>query len=152
SQSLRDTASVALQPLLAGFPEPNGLDLGQGRAELRREFPVRSALNVGSGRVDVNASNRHRIFTRVNIGSSTGDALGGTLHLPDFSFQRIEATRTSTVTSGVTSSLSASGSVTNDVRVNDSVHRGTRDAKLASFAGAQPLPLAGLLPEDVSPR
>ena len=76
--SLRDTASPAVRPLLDAFPQPNGAELpaaATGLAGLTREFPVESKLSAFSLRVDGNLTDRHRLFTRINRGTSGGDEL-----------------------------------------------------------------------------
>lgn len=153
SFALRETAAPELLPLLAAFPRPNGRELGEGRAELSREFPVTSALDVLSVRVDSSLS-RHHAFGRVGVGRSRGTALSSAAarQLPDFTFDRQESTSTRTGTLGLLSTLSASGRFVNDLRVGLTAHQGSVVAGAAPFGNAEPLALSGLIGAAVPER
>jgi hypothetical protein len=141
--SLRNNVSAAVRPLLDAFPEPNGAELTQGGlADLRREFPIESRLSAFSLRVDGNLSDRHRLFTRVNRGTSGGDELDA-LQQPRVSFAHKEAAATNTATAGFTTLFA---SATHDFRVNMSTHEGTLTAGPADYGDAGALPLDLLVP------
>lgn len=153
SLTLRETAAPGLLPLFAAFPRPNGRELADGRAELRREFPVTSALDVLSARVDGSFSHHHA-FGRVGVGRSRGTALSSAAarQLPDFTFDRQESTSTRTGTLGLLSTLSASGRFVNDLRVGLTAHQGGVVAGAAPFGNAEPLALSELIGAAVPER
>jgi hypothetical protein len=144
--SLRDTVTPAVRPLLDAFPQPNGAEQPQaGLADLTQEFPVESKLSAFSLRVDGNLSARHRLFTRINRGTSGGDELDREQQTPRVSFTHTEAAATNTATAGITSVFS---SATHDLRVNVSSHEGSLIASPAGYGNAGALPLDLLVPPE----
>jgi hypothetical protein len=143
--SLRDSVSPAVRPLLDAFPQPNGAELPQGLAELTQEFPVESKLSAFSLRVDGNLTDRHRLFTRINRGTSSGDELDTTQQTPRVSFTNRESAVTNTATAGLTSVFS---SATHDFRFNVSTHEASLTASPAAYGDAGSLPLDLLVPPE----
>jgi hypothetical protein len=139
SIAARDTAPVALQPVLNAFPAPNRPAHADdpNLADLVQRAHVQSNLSTVSLRLDGSLGPGHDAFARGNVGTSRGDTLDTGLRIPALSFSHLEATSTRTLTAGLSSVLSAT--LVNDLRVNVSHHRGTLDA-------AAPLPLADLAP------
>jgi hypothetical protein len=148
--SIREGAPPDARAILDAYPLPNGPDLndGTGLAELTQPFPAASKLNALSVRLDGNLSSQHRLFARINRGTSSGDEMNPDLHLPRMSFTSTEATTTQTATAGLTSVLSAS--TTHDLKVNFSVNRGSVVATPAPYGNAQSLPLTPFAPAGAS--
>jgi hypothetical protein len=149
SLSLREKVSPAVLQLLEAFPRPNGAEgsvppTAVQTAALTREFPVESKLSAFSLRMDGNLTDRHRVFTRINRGTSGGDELDE-LQLPRVGFSHKETAATNTATVGVTSIYS---SATNDLRVNVSTHKGSLSASSAGYGEAGALPLDLLVPPE----
>ena len=145
SLTLRETAAAAVRPLLDAFPEPNGGELPNSLAALTREFPVESKLSAFSMRVDGNLTDRYRLFTRINRGTSGGDELDTALQTPRISFANAEAAATNTATAGITSIYS---SATHDLRVNVSTHEGSVTAGPRELRRRRTLPLDLLVPPE----
>jgi hypothetical protein len=143
--SLRDSVSAAMHPLLDAFPQPNGAELPNNLAELTRQFPAESKLATFSLRLDGNLTDRHRLFTRVNRGTSAGHELDPVQQTPRVSFKQKEAAETNTATAGITSIFS---STTNDLRVNVSTHEGSLTASPADYGNASALPLDLFVPPE----
>lgn len=149
--SLSDAASSAVRPLLEAFPQPNGSERPASGApgtatlaDLTQEFPVDSKLGAFSLRLDGNLTERHRLFTRINRGTSSGDELD-LAQQRRATFTHWEAAATNTATAGITSVFS---SATHDLRVNVSTHAGSLTASPASYGDASALPLDLLVPPD----
>jgi Carboxypeptidase regulatory-like domain/TonB dependent receptor len=142
--SLRDKVAPALLPLLDAFPQPNGAEYSNGLADFTREFPVESKLSTVSLRVDGNVTDRHRLFTRINRGTSGGDEVD-LVQQPRATFSHRETAMTNTATAGITSVFS---SATHDLRVNVSTHEGTRTASPADYGSLGTLPLDLLVPPE----
>jgi hypothetical protein len=143
--SLRDDVVPSVRSLLDAFPQPNGAPTQDGLAKLTQEFPVESRLSAFSLRVDGNLSARHRLFTRINRGTSGGDELDTVQQTPRVSFTQKEAATTNTATAGITTVFA---SATNDLRVNVSTHEGSLSASPAGYGNADVLPLDLLLPPE----
>jgi hypothetical protein len=150
SASLRENVSPAVRSILNAFPMPNGRDLGDGLAEYSHAFPISSSLGVVSLRTDANLGMRHHFFSRINVGTSRGDAVRPPDQRPEFSFQQVESTRTGTATFGLTSAFAATAA--NELRVNVSMHRGWQIADAAGQGGAADLDLSVVAPRAVDPR
>jgi hypothetical protein len=150
STSLRDSVSPTIQSILSAFPIPNGRDLGDGLAEYSHAFPISSSLSVISIRTDANLGTRHRLFGRLNVGTSHGDAVSPPDQRPNFSFKQGEATRTGTATFGLMSVFAATAA--NELRVNVSTHRGWQMAGAAAHGGAAELDLSVVAPDAIAPR
>jgi hypothetical protein len=143
--SVRDEVASSLRPLFDAFPRPNGAATSSGLANLTQEFPVESRLSAFSLRVDGNLSARHRLFTRINRGTSGGDELDTALQTPRVSFSQKEAAATNTATAGITTVFA---SATHDLRVNVSTHEGSLTASPAGYGDAGALPLDLLVPPE----
>lgn len=148
--SLRDSVSSAVRPLLDAFPQPTGPERpgpagAVTLADLTQEFPIDSKLSALSLRVDGNLTDRHRLFTRINRGTSSGDELDLTQQRRP-TFTHWEDAATTTATAGITSIFS---SATHDLRMNISAHEGALTASPASYGNAAALPLDLLVPPDV---
>jgi hypothetical protein len=143
--SLRDKAIPAVRELLEAFPQPNGPEAPDGEtAALTREFPVESKLSAFSLRVDGNLSDRHRLFTRINRGTSAGHELDP-VQQPRATFTHWGTAETNTATAGITSIFS---SATHDLRANVSTHEGTVTASPAEYGNAGAFPLDLLVPPE----
>ena len=143
--SLPEKVPSALGPLLDAFPQPNGPEQsGSLTGPMTGEFPVDSKLSAFSLRVDGNLTARHRIFTRINRGTSAGDELDQ-LQQSRATFNHWEDAATNTATAGITSVFS---SATHDLRVNVSTHEGLLNASPADNGSAGTLPLDLLVPPE----
>jgi len=81
------------------------------------------------------------VFARINRGISSGDALGDLRQQPTIAFTSTENAEITTTTVGLTSSWT---SVSHELRVNVSRHRGSLSSGPARYTFAEPLPV-GLL-------
>jgi hypothetical protein len=142
SNSARQSASAIAQRVLDAFPLPNGAELDDRLAEYSRLFPATTSLSTLSVRLDVNGSERHRFFTRINTGRSGGDSVNE-FQQPVLSFANVEATSTNTFTAGLTSSFS---SFAHDLRLNVSRHQGSLVAGRTEHSETDPLPMDLLVP------
>jgi hypothetical protein len=153
SLSVREMVAPALRPLLEAFPQPNGSERpgtapGPPQvpvADLTQEFPVESKLSAFSLRVDGNLTDRHRLFTRINRGTSGGDELDPAQQASRVSFTQKEEAATNTATAGFTSIFATA---THDLRVNVSTHEGSVTASPASYGDAAALPFDLLVPPE----
>ncbi len=138
--ALRQNAPTALRPMLAGFPLPNGKDLGTGMAEFTAAYSDSSSLNATSIRLDHTIGQRWTVFGRYNRAPSessvrqTGNCLCRTV---------TRRTPTQTTTLGVNA---LAQHISNELRFNYSDNFGTADALLDSFGGAVPPPRSSLIP------
>lgn len=137
SLAIRQEATGLARATLDAFPRPNGAELGDDLAEYSGSRPASSDLRTLSVRLDATLAARHRLFARGNWGESWGDALAIGSQVPMYMFDDRERAETMTGTVGLTSAFS---SVTHDLRVNVSTHRGSLIAGPASLEGAGPLP------------
>src|SRR5262249_5483305 len=109
------------------------------------DFAAVSGLSSFSLRLDANLSPRHRLFGRINLGSSSGDFLDPAAQVPATLLSSIESARARTGTIALNSTLSC---LTNELKFNASVNRGSRTN--ASRLGAGTLPLDLFLPAGAS--
>src|SRR5262249_20815647 len=86
---------------------------------------------------------------RFNGGKSSGDEISPDSQLPPMSYTSTEGTSTRTATLGVSSVLSHS--LSNELKVNASVNRGSVIASSAPYGNATTLPLTSFVPAGVSP-
>lgn len=141
---------VEARAILDAYPLPNGPELGEGSglAERTQAFPADSNLNALSVRLDGNVSSKHRVFARFNGGKSSGDEINPDVQLPPMSYTSTEGTKTRTATAGVSSVLSSR--ISNELKANVSVNRGSAIASSAPYGDATTLPLTLLVPPGVS--
>jgi hypothetical protein len=92
----------------------------------------------------MDVSTRHHVFVRLNAGSSQGNPVEPTLHVPQMSYTSTESASMKTATAG--SDLVLGSNIANELRVNVSANDGSVAASRASFQDAQALPLASFGP------
>ena len=136
----RQAAPNAVQPLLNGFPVPNGPELGNGLAEFSAGYSNPISANATSLRVDHIFTPKLSAFARYNYAPSSsgsrgaGQALSGVYQV-SFLAQSI--------TAGLTYAVSPS--IVNEARVNWSENPSTTTSVLDNFGGAIPPSRASLL-------
>lgn len=135
----RNTASVALRPILRAYPTPNGQDFGNGVAEYTASFSNPSQLDATSLRIDHNFNQKFNIFGRYNFAPSEtkqrgvgGSTLSGAAS-NSISIGTIKS-RTETLTIGSTQILS--NSMSNEFRFNFSRSKASTRFSLDEFGGA----------------
>ena len=145
--ALRQAAPAGLRTLLNVFPLPNGRDLGNGLAEFSASYSDSSKLDSTSVRLDHTIGDRLSVFGRVSKAPSNS--------LPRRTSNLAGLNPTTqdllTVTGGVT--FSATQNMTNDLKVNYSLNKGTFGSLLDNFGGAVPIDRSSLIPSqfDVGP-
>jgi len=153
SAGARAAASPGVRRVLDSLPVANGpfVDAAAiGEDVPERFFALRtgrvhatSDLRVLSGRVDVNASERDRVFGRVNTGASGGPQRDPFTHTQPELFHRGNSTQTTTVTVGVSSRWRL---LANEWRLNFSAHDARTIDGPAVAAGGRPIPFDVLAP------
>ena len=135
---VRQSAPVALQPVLNALPLPTGPEIGTtGQSPYAASFSNPSSLNATSIRLDHSFGNKLVLFGRYNHAPS--QTVARTL-----STLNTTAITTQTLTFGATSILSAHTS--NEVRFNYSRVEGESLAGLDSVNGAVPFAKSLLIP------
>ena len=97
------TATPAVRPLLDAFPRAQRPRAGQRPRRADARISRRIGLSAFSLRVDGNLTDRHRLFTRINRGTSGGDELGPLSRRRASRSRTGEAAATNTATAGLTS-------------------------------------------------
>jgi hypothetical protein len=144
--ALRETAAAGLQPLVDGFPVPNGTDVGgaEGLAYFTGAYSVPSRLDTNSVRLDHALRPGTNIFGRYSNSISSTDSRAAS--------NLAQLTRQSFVTRSLTSGLThAFGDhAANEARYNYSWTSSGATAIIDSFGGAQPATLSTYLPSTSS--
>lgn len=139
--ALRQQAPAGMQPILNGFPLPNGKDLGNGLAEFTASYSNPSSLDATSLRLDHTVNSKLVLFGRYNKAPShTVSRFAGQI-LSNFQSGRLD---TQTITAGATASLTHRAS--NEVRVNYSSNGAYQSESVDNFGGAVPPPRSALIP------
>lgn len=149
SQSARQSASPAIRPFLDAYPQPNGLDLGNGQAEFNATFSNPSSLNATSVRVDHRLNSKLNLFGRYNYAPSDliRRGVGGVASLNTFALSKIS---TQTATMGSTWLISAN--LSNEFRFNYSRNEGSNRLMIDDFGGASVPSDSILFPSPFSSR
>jgi hypothetical protein len=135
---VRQSAPIALQPILSALPLPTGPEIGTtGQAPYTASFSNPSTLNATSFRLDHKLGDRATIFGRYDYAPS--ETVTRTL-----STLNTSAITTQTLTFGLTHVLSAQA--TNEVRFNFSKVQGQGFSNLDNFNGAVPFDKALVIP------
>lgn len=140
--ALRQQAPAGVQPILKGFPLPNGRDLGNGFAEFSASYSNPSSLNATSIRIDHTINNKVILFGRYNKAPSQSSTRS-TRNLSSLSFNTID---TQTVTLGFTAIPTAR--ISNELKINVSDNDAFGGVSQSSFGGAIPVPRNVLVPRQ----
>ena len=137
--TLRQNAPSALQPILNGFPLPNGGESGlnNGQAIYNQSISNPSSLDSFSVRVDHNFSEGFRIFGRfanTSSASSTYSSFAGGKGTTNGSVR--------TLTVGATNAITAT--MSNDLRFNITQNSGSAVLGNTNLSGAIPLKLTDI--------
>ena len=141
--ALRQQAPAGMQPILNGFPLPNGKDLGNGLAEFRASYSDPSSLDATSIRIDHSINSRLTLFGRYNKAPSQSTARQQDINLSRLQISRLDA---QTLTVGATASLTSR--ISNELRVNYSDAGAFSALPMDNFGGATPPPLTALVPSQ----
>lgn len=144
----RQSAPAAVQPLLNAFPQPNGVDLGNGTAAFAAGYSDPSSLDSYSGRADYLLSRRLTLFGRYSEAPSSTVQRGGGRFQTAFSNLNHTEARTKTVTVGADGTISPHA--INELRFNYSLSHGQSFLTLDNFAGAVTPPDSVLFPAPQS--
>jgi len=146
SLSSRQTAPVAVQPLLNALPKPNGPDFGDGTDAFVAVYSDPSSLDSYSGRIDYIASSRLSFFARYSDAPSTLLQRAGL----SFNYSTLLHTndRTQTFTLGMNGTVAPL--IVNEFRFNRSLSRGDSFLTLDNFGGATPPTGSQLFPTGQS--
>ncbi|MCI0626514.1 MAG: TonB-dependent receptor [Acidobacteria bacterium] len=149
SQSARQSASAAIRPFLDAYPQPNGIDFGNGQAEFNATFSNPSNLSATSVRVDHRLNSKLNFFGRYNYAPSdvVRRGVGGGASLNTFAISKI-----STQTATIGSTWSISSNLSNDFRFNYSRNAGSNRLLMDDFGGASVPPDSILFPSPFSSR
>jgi len=140
----RQSAQIAVQPLVNAFPIPNGQDNGDGTAKFSASYSDPSTLDSYSGRVDYALSQRVTIFGRYsNAPSSLMQRAAGSLQAALSNMSDLKY-RTQSSTLGSNQVLSPR--LTNEFRFNYSRSSSSVFLWLDNFGGAIPPPESVLYP------
>jgi hypothetical protein len=147
----RQSAPVAVQPLLNAFPQPTGGSCPScpgGTAAFAAGYSDPSSLDSYSGRIDYLLSRRLTLFGRYSDAPSSTVQRGGGRFQTAYSNLNHTKARMQTVTVG------ADGTITphliNELRFNYSLSHGQSFLTLDNFAGAVPPPDSVLFPPSQS--
>lgn len=146
TQAIRDSASPMVRSILDAYPIGEGRDFGSGVAEHTQDFTTISWFSSFSGRLDAVLSASHRLFGRLQQGTSRGDEILRELALPPRAYTSKESTATTAVTIGWSAAFS---SWIHDLRVNVTRHGGGVDAITNRDTGVAALPTSPFLPEGI---
>jgi hypothetical protein len=136
----RQAAPAAVQPLLNGFPVPNGPELGNGLAEFSAGYSNPINSNATSLRVDHVFGPKLSAFARYNYAPSSSEVRGGLgTALSDVVQTSYQA---QSITAGLTYAISPT--VVNETRVNWSENLTTSTLTLDNFGGATNPPTSTL--------
>jgi hypothetical protein len=137
TQTTRQTAAVALRPLLSAFPLPNGRDLGNGTAEFNAVYSDPSSIDAYGIRIDHKLTDKVSIFGRYSDTPSDSQ----TRAIPVVATNSVLS---KTFTLGTTWIVSST--ISNDLRFNYTRSSGATTRVLSTFGGAQSLDTSTLLP------
>jgi hypothetical protein len=143
----RQAAPAAVQPLLNGFPIPNGSELGNGLAEFSAGYSNPVNANATSFRVDHIFGPKLSAFARYNYAPSSNATRGDGEALSGVYSESFEA---QSITTGITYAISPS--VVNETRVNWSENPNTTTYALDNFGGATPPSISSLFLAPYSPN
>ena len=135
------SAPAVVQPLLAAFPKPTGLDLGNGTAAFSSSYSDPSTLDSYGIRIDYVPGQRVTVFGRYSDAPSSLDQRAGILSASNT--QNINY-RTQVATLGTSQSLTPT--LTNEFHFNYSRSRTHSFVRIDSFGGATPPADAVLYP------
>jgi len=136
SLSSRQNAPTAVQPLLNGFPLPNGPDLGNGTAAFSASYSDPSSLNTSGIRIDYLLAPKVVIFGRYSDAPSSlaQRAPAG------YEYSNVEYIKYRIQTMTLGSKQTLTPQLTNEFRFNYSRSRAHSFFTLDSFGGAVPPP------------
>lgn len=138
--TLRQLAPAAVQPILNAFPQPNGPDLGNGLAEFSAGYSNPASLDATSIRIDHAIGQKWNLFGRYNRAPSE-NVVRPNINLAETLAIRLRAqTATLGITVGLTPRLS------NELRLNYSVNRGSSTEQADNAFGATPISNDAVLP------
>lgn len=140
--ALRQQAPAGVQPILNGFPLPNGRDLGNGFAEFAASYSNPSSLDATSIRIDHTINDKVSLFGRYNKAPSQSSTRSRG-NLSRISFNYID---TQTLTLGLTAIPNAR--ITNEFKINLSDNEAFSGITQTNFAGATPVPREVLVPSQ----
>src|SRR5208282_643141 len=150
SLATRQSAAVAVQPLLNAFPQPNGADLGNGTAGFSATYSDPSSLDSYSGRIDYLLSRRVTLFGRYSEApSSTEQRAGGASQL---NYNTVLHTDYRLRSTTIGSSQILTPRLINELRFNYSRSRAQSFYMLDDFGGGVPPATSVLFPSGVSPH
>ncbi len=129
----RRNAPAALQPYLNAYPLPNGSEVGNGLAQFNANYSNPSNLDAGSVRIDQMLGSKVTLFGRYN--QSPSESLlrgsGGA-----YALSNVQSVRFVTYTATAGATWLVSPTISNEVRVNYSRHRGQSSIYLDNYGGA----------------
>lgn len=144
--ALRQSAPAALQPILNAFPQPNGLDLGNGLAEFSAGYSNPSSLDATSIRVDHAINQDWNLFGRYSRVPSE-NAPRNTVNLSETLRVRFGS---QTTTVGLTGAFTPN--ISSDFRFNYSENKGSSMTTVDSVFGATPIAMDAVLPSQFVSR
>jgi hypothetical protein len=160
----REVAVVAIKPLLAAYPLPNGPGLGFGIARFSASYAEPSRMNAASLRLDHQVSSRLSVFGRYSFAPSTTVQRGSRnppaavaratfgLDQVEESLSTVNHTSVETQTLTIGANLIVSPTIVNECRVNWSQALGSNSYSLDNFGGATPPPSSYFFPSFASPN
>jgi len=149
----RQSAPVAVQPLVNAFPNPTGGNCPTcptGTDAFSAGYSDPSSLDAYGGRLDYSLSRKLTLFGRYSDApSSTVQRAGGRFQTAYSNLNHTKA-HTQTVTVGVDGTITSRA--INELRFNYSLSHGQSFLTLDNFAGAVPAPDSVLLPSPQTSR
>ncbi|HWY71291.1 MAG TPA: TonB-dependent receptor [Terriglobales bacterium] len=139
------SAPAAVQPLMNGFPKPNGPDLGNGTAAFVATYSDPSTLDSYSGRIDYLLSSKVTVFGRYSDAPSNSDQRSSTPS-QQLAYNTVLHTDYHTQTATFGSNQVFTPRLTNEVRFNYSRSRAQSSYSLDNFGGGVPLSPSVLFP------
>jgi hypothetical protein len=141
SLASREAAPAMLQPLLAGFPIPNGPSLGGGLSEFVANTGLPSQLNLGSVRIDHALTSRISIFGRYQKTPSSTES--GFAQVDHSQFDHDSFTFGATALS--------SPNFTSDLRINFTRTTVASSWVATGAGGSAPVDLSNFFPRPTAP-
>ena len=142
----RRSATAALRPFLAAFPNPNGANLVNGGALFRTVVSTPSRSDFASLRLDHTLTSRMSLFFRYSLSPSSSNRRGFDGASPNVVTN--QDTHSQSFTGGFFRNFG--GGAVNDLRANysDSTNRG--NTVMDAFGGAAPLTDALVFPKGIT--
>lgn len=143
SLSIRASAPAGIAELLSAYPLPNGPALSSETAQFTANYSDANSLDAMSLRLDHFLTSAVSIFGRYSYSSSQVQARQADPSV-------INRTRVPTQTATLGSNLQLKPNLVAEIRLNYSRQSGETRARLDSFGGAVPFPIALVLPTPLS--